>query len=93
MNENINLTAPWLKKERFDPKTLQPFDKVLVRVGNVHAYCWFADFVSAPAVESVPTPCVISNRDSYMIIPYNDETKHLVGTTKEAPEFYNYWED
>lgn len=24
-------------------------------------------------------------------IPYNDETKHLVGTTKEAPEFYKYW--
>lgn len=22
-----------------------------------------------------------------------DETKHLVGTTEEAPEFYRYWED
>ena len=21
------------------------------------------------------------------------ETKHLVGTNKEAPEFYRYWED
>ena len=27
-------TAPWLKNERFDPKTLQPFDKVLVRDGS-----------------------------------------------------------
>ena len=27
------------------------------------------------------------------VIPYNDETKHLVGTTDEAPEFYKYWED
>ena len=26
-------------------------------------------------------------------IPYNDDTKHLVGTTDEAPEFYRYWED
>ena len=26
-------------------------------------------------------------------IPYNDETKHLVGTTEEAPEYYRYWED
>lgn len=25
------LEAPWYKKEKFDPKTLQPFDKVLVR--------------------------------------------------------------
>lgn len=24
-------SAPWYKKEKFDPKTLQPFDKVLVR--------------------------------------------------------------
>ena len=26
-------------------------------------------------------------------IPYNDDTKHLVGATDEAPEFYKYWED
>ena len=24
-------TAPWYKKEKFDPKTLKPFDKVLMR--------------------------------------------------------------
>ena len=26
-------------------------------------------------------------------IPYNEETKHLVGTTEETPEYYKYWED
>ena len=26
-------------------------------------------------------------------IPYNDDTKHLVGTKDEAPEYYRYWED
>ena len=26
-------------------------------------------------------------------IPYNDDTKHLVGTAEEAPEFYRYWEE
>lgn len=26
-------------------------------------------------------------------IPYNDDTKHLVGTKEEAPEYYRYWED
>ena len=35
----------------------------------------------------------MSNKDANMIIPYNDETKHLVGTTDEAPEYYRYWED
>ena len=26
-----------------------------------------------------------------MCIPYNDETKHLVGTNEEAPEYYRQW--
>ena len=26
--------APWYKKEKFDPKTFQPFDKVLVKISN-----------------------------------------------------------
>ena len=26
-------------------------------------------------------------------IPYNDDTKHLVETKEEAPEYYRYWED
>ena len=26
-----------------------------------------------------------------MCIPYNDETKHLVGTTEDCPEYYKWW--
>ena len=26
-------------------------------------------------------------------IPYNEDTKHLVGTAEEASEYYRYWED
>lgn len=26
-------------------------------------------------------------------IPQNDDTKHLVGTTEAAPEYYRYWEE
>ena len=76
---------------KFDPKTLKPFDRVLVRIGDGDAYCWFADFVSIPGEDSFL--CTMSNKDTYMIIPYNEETKHLVGTTDEAPDFYKYWED
>lgn len=25
--------------------------------------------------------------------PYNDDTKHLVGTTDETSDYYRYWED
>ena len=87
-------TAPWYKKEKFDPKTLNAFDRVLTRIDGGDVYCWFADFVSAPTIEKYDLlPCIMSNKDANMIIPYNDETKHLVGTTDEAPEYYRYWED
>ena len=31
--------------------------------------------------------------DKTIVVPYNEDTKHLVGTTDEAPEYYRYWED
>ena len=37
-------TAPWLKKERFDPKTLHEFDKVIVRCSNKNT--WICDLFS-----------------------------------------------
>ena len=90
-------TAPWLKKERFDPKTLQPFDKVLVR--NCDADKWKCAHFSYMEPSFMGTIYVTSmlfrDRIHYNdnCIPYNDDTKHLVGTTDEAPEFYRYWED
>ena len=75
------------KVERFDPETLQPFDKVLIRNGdNLH---WKADFFDYIAGQWVN--CV--GGGDVECVPYNEETKHLVGTTEEAPEFYRYWED
>ena len=37
----------------------------------------------------------LTNKKKYYkyCVPYNDDTKHLVGTTEEAPEYYRYWED
>ena len=86
-------TAPWYKNGKFNPKTLKPFDRVLARIDGGNAYCWFADFVSTPTIEKYDLlPCIMSDKDANMIIPYNDETKHLVGTAEEAPEYYRYWE-
>ena len=85
-------TAPWLKKERFDPKTLQPFDKVLVRTGTKRFNVWLPDLISIPPTDADETIlCMTIDTDIIMAIPYNEETKHLVGTNKEAPEFYRYW--
>ena len=81
--------APWHKKEKFDPKTLQPFDKVLCKNG---LDMWRCDlFSSYVGTYACPNVC-ISGSYTYCI-PYNDDTKHLVGTTDEAPKYYRYWEE
>lgn len=86
-------TAPWYKKERFDPKTLQPFDKVLVKISNETFNTWYADFVAEPSHVKNETPLILGAKEANMVIPYNDDTKHLVGTDDEAPDYYKYWED
>ena len=82
------------KKPKFDPKTLKPFDRVLVRLTKDGV--WNATFFSHydKEVNWGCYPCVTTSCKSYSkCIPYNDETKHLLGTSDEAPEFYRYWED
>ena len=39
-------------KPKFDPKTLQPFDRVLVRSRSGNTYCWFADFIAMPVADN-----------------------------------------
>ena len=81
-------TAPWLRKERFNPKTFIAFDRILVRKNN--DYDWSCDFFSHLKNQKCYT---ITYSTFPQTIPYNDDTKHLVGTKDEAPEFYKYWED
>ena len=79
------------KKPKFDPKTLQPFDKVLVRDSNPERWRvqLFSHIIEGDA--DYIYFCIL-NLYKYCI-PYNDDTKHLVGTKEEAPEFDRYWED
>lgn len=79
--------APWYKKSKFDPKTLQPFDKVVVKLEN--QTFWTVEFFSFLGDKDIKCIGGYFNR----CIPYNEETKHLVGTTEEAPEYYRYWDD
>ena len=82
-------TAPWYKKEKFNPKTLKVLDKVLVK--DIPAKLWtigiFSHYVES---DTFPYKCV--GNYYKLCIPYNEETKHLVGTTEEAPEYYRCWE-
>lgn len=85
-----------VNKPKFDPKTLQPFDKVLARIGDGDDFVWYADFVSHRYDKNNVPEVMSSDKTEFnvsMVIPYNEETKHLVGTSDEAPEYYRYWED
>ena len=82
-------TAPWYKKEKFDPKTLMPFDKVICRNG---LGVWHCDFFSS-FMETWACPYVCISGSYTYCIPYNDDTKRLVGTNDDAPEYYEYWVD
>ena len=83
-------TAPWLKKERFDPKTLKAFDRVLVK--DSESLTWKINLFSHINNKAEYPYCCLLSFYKYCI-PYNDDTKHLVGTKDEAPDFYKYWED
>ena len=84
-------TAPWLKKERFDPKTLKSFDRVITRNEYDEWTCTlFSHINNRPDTRFIYETC--ESVYEYCI-PYNDETKHLLGTKEEAPEYYRYWED
>lgn len=85
MRDWSKFTAPWLKKERFDPKTLKPFDKIIFKGHGM----WFCGLFS----HIHNSYACIGETYHKCVIPYNDDTKHLVGTRDEAPEFYKYWED
>ena len=80
-------TAPWYKKEKFDPKTLKAFDKVLIRTNsNTNWEPDFFGYINGNWVMCVAT-------ENVQCVPYNDDTKHLIGTKQDAPDYYRYWEE
>ena len=87
----FKFTGPWYKKEKFDPKTLKPFDKVLVkRAGKEDSWTCniFSSYSEGTGYDFECLDDVYEN-----CIPYNDETKHLVGTSEDVPEYYRYWDN
>lgn len=72
---------------KFDISTLEPFDRVLVRDSdgefwNINLFSHYNKmYKSYTTVRGAWEQC----------IPYNEETKHLVGTTNDCPEYYKTW--
>lgn len=77
------------KVEKFDPKTLHPFDKVLVRVDKND--CWMAAHFSH--VDDYTHKAVCDTFYYTQCVPYNEETKHLVSKTDDCPEYYKWWRE
>lgn len=77
-------------KPKFDINTLQPFDKVLTRdwddsVWRCNIYEYFDKNHDYP---------FMTIRGSFkQTIPYNNETKYLVGTREMPPKEYITWEE
>lgn len=72
----------------FNPKTLKPFDKVIARIDEQGIWC--CELFSFIEDDTNLIKCCGAYYQ--YCVPYNDDTKHLVGTTEEAPEYYRYWE-
>ena len=82
--------------ERFNPNTLKPYDKVLVRDSNIDN--WVCDLFSHIEYKRengnnnrYPYCCLGNNYRC--CIPYNDYTKHLIGTSELPSKYYRYWEE
>ena len=72
--------------KKFDYGALKPFDKVLVRDGDLCR--WTCGSFSFLCNNAMYCECRWVQG-----IPYNDETKHLLGTTDMPDEKYIWWED
>lgn len=80
---------PKVEVEKFDPKTFRTFDKVLCRDNKNHS--WRIDFFSHWVDYSQRPVCGYFTWEQS--IPYNEETKHLIGTNEDCPEYYKWWEE
>ena len=82
-------TLEKLEKEKFDITTLKPFEsKVLVREDKTDV--WrpaFYGFFNQQNKRFYN----INSSTWLMCIPYNEDTKHLTGTTNDCDEYYKNW--
>ena len=83
-----------LPKPHYDISNFKAFDKVLVRCGNdeewmIEFYCKYDTLVHTSPHRDYP---FMGISDSYsQCIPFNDDTKHLLGTTDMCDEQYINW--
>lgn len=76
---------------KFDISTLQPFDRVLVRCND--GCDWVISLFSYIDETREFGMFVCNGGGAWeQCVPYNEETKHLLGASQQAPEKYIKWE-
>ena len=75
------------KVEKFDVNTLQPFDKILAR--DYQDELWSIELFSHKTGNIVRGLC----HNWCYAIPFNENTKHLIGTREDCPDYYKWWEE
>ena len=79
--------------KKFNPEEFQPFDKVLLRDDDGFKWCpTFLEKILKEPSGKYSAVELINGCKWDMCIPYNEETKHLCGTTDDCPEYYKWWE-
>lgn len=96
-------TLEKLVRPKFDPKTLQPFDKILMRDHSTDEWdIGYFSYIKYDLSGFDLSDCeeegeflvyTAGGPNYWYAVPYNEDTKHLVGKVDEAPEYYRYWED
>ena len=76
---------------KFDVETFHPFDKVLAR--DYLNDNWMADFFEKIEENDIYYNVTCVTCKWIQCIPYNENTKHLLGTTNDCPEYYKWWEE
>ena len=75
------------KVEKFDVNTLQPFDKILAR--DYQDELWSIELFSHKTGNIVRGLC----HNWCYAIPFNENTKHLIDTREDCPDYYKWWEE
>ena len=82
----VKIAENCYKIATFSPKDLKPFDKLLVKRHNAWQIAHFGYFKNGVVFTEMGQPCNID------VVPYNDETKHLLGTCDVYDGFYKWWD-
>lgn len=103
MRETVKFIAKELEqlnaqraKYELEIANLEPYEKVLVR--NYDSESWNVTFfVEAEEIDINPmkTVTIVKTILSswFQCIPCNFETEELIGTNKDCPDFYKWWEN